>query len=613
MSEREVVPVVLPAETNRQVLDHLILPAWTSGAVSQEQPVVVFVSGPPGAGKTEAADLVEAALSRRGRPVRVGRDLYKRAHPEYERLLAEDVRTAGVRVRPDTAGWQFGVEERVRDLGLDAVVETALADPDEVRATAAAYRASGHRIEVAAVAAPMARTQLGIVDRFLEELAAGGGRYVSWENHDTCSRALARTLAMVEAEGLADRVMVVQRGMEVLYDNELVDGAWRRRPAAGQTVERERARWWSARETAQFRQALAITDRRVHSGALDEDRRLAVQRDVERAAAFAEPVRRVAQPIPEPPGVAYHGLTAEEHQWIYDKLIVPTLRAITPQERPVVVYVMAQPGAGKTRMGRLVRRSLRGRPMWIMGDNFKAAHPDYLRLLREEPRTAGARIRTDYKAWQRMVEARVRAGRGDAVIEIAPGDVDEFVESAELFHDAGHMVHLVVIGARAADSRQGTAARFAWASRKGLPGRFTTRAGHDRCFAAVAEAVRAAEDGSVVDSVTVVRRDGTAVYRNERLPDARWRRCPAGAGVVVAEQHRPYTRQEATEFLALQRRLRRELPQYRDELLDITRLAAPLLPFDMRPLRLGRPAAPAFLPLPATAGYSSPSALRRAA
>ncbi|MDT0322252.1 hypothetical protein [Streptomyces millisiae] len=36
-----------------------------------------------------------------------------------------------------------------------------------------------------------------------------------------------------------------------------------------------------------------------------------------------EPVRRVARPIPEAPGVAYHRLTAEEHQWVFDELIVP--------------------------------------------------------------------------------------------------------------------------------------------------------------------------------------------------------------------------------------------------------------------------------------------------
>lgn len=66
----------------------------------------------------------------------------------------------------------------------------------------------------------------------------------------------------------------------------------------------------------------------------------------------------------------------------------PLLESITPQERPVAVYVMGQPGAGKTTTARVLRRALRGRPTRISGDYFKASHPDYYDLLREEPRTA---------------------------------------------------------------------------------------------------------------------------------------------------------------------------------------------------------------------------------
>ncbi|WP_308433445.1 zeta toxin family protein [Streptomyces alanosinicus] len=78
--------------------------------------------------------------------------MYKPAHPGYESLLAADVRTAGALVRPDTAGWQSAVEAHVRDGRLDAVVESALADPDDFRVSSRAYRAAGHRVEVVALA-----------------------------------------------------------------------------------------------------------------------------------------------------------------------------------------------------------------------------------------------------------------------------------------------------------------------------------------------------------------------------------------------------------------------------------------------------------------------------
>ncbi|MEU5215209.1 zeta toxin family protein [Streptomyces sp. NPDC020807] len=206
------------------MLRRLTLPAATKGAVPQEKPVVVVVSGPSGAGKTEVGDLVQAALDRRGGAVRVGRDLYKPVHRYYPALPKEDVRTAGARVRPDTIRWPAEVEEHVRAHRFDAVVDSALASVGEFRTLSAAYCGSGHRIEVVAVATAEALAQLGVLDRFL----TGGLRYVSWENQANCTQGMLATLGVIEAEQLADRVAVVRRGMEPLYDNELtLEGAWR--------------------------------------------------------------------------------------------------------------------------------------------------------------------------------------------------------------------------------------------------------------------------------------------------------------------------------------------------------------------------------------------------
>jgi Tfp pilus assembly ATPase PilU len=149
---RDVVPVVLSDDESREVLHRLILPAATQGAVLQQRPAVVFIAGQPGSGKDAIAALVHEVLNRRGGAVRIGSDLYKAAHRHYAELLADDVRTAGVKVRPDTRRWQAAVEEYVRTQGFDAVIEASLADQDGFRASAVAYRQAGSRIEVVALA-----------------------------------------------------------------------------------------------------------------------------------------------------------------------------------------------------------------------------------------------------------------------------------------------------------------------------------------------------------------------------------------------------------------------------------------------------------------------------
>ncbi|MFF3968016.1 zeta toxin family protein [Streptomyces griseorubiginosus] len=608
MTEQHSSLGLLPAQESLDVLQHVILPGATRAAVRQDRPVVVVVAGQPGAGKTRIADLVQAVLDLRGGAVRVGRDLYKPVHRHYAHALAVDVRTAGAMVRPDTARWQAAVEAHVRARGFDAVVESALADPDDFRASSTAYRAAGHRIEVVAVATSQALSQLGIVDRFLTE-AADGGRYVSWENHDSCAKDLLTTLAVIEAEQLADRVTVVRRDNTLLYANEVTpDGGWRRRPAADRAVQAERARPWTAPETAVFRRELARTDRRVHTELTDQDRRLAVQRDSERAAAWSEPVRRTAQPTSVPPGVAYHRLSADEHRWIFDELITPTVLAnVTPRDDPRAVYVIGQPGAGKLAAARMVRRAMRPGTTKLVGDDFKAAHPDYRQMLREDPRGAGAAIRSDYKAWFAQAEEYVRTRRGDLLIESAPGGADDILDSALACSRASYPVELVVLAVREADSRLATALRYARALQSGITARFTTRAGHDRCYQAVADLTTAADTHPAITAVTVTRRDGHALLRQEQLA------APGRASwVLAAERHRPYTGQEAAHFMQLYQGLRRALPQHRDELDEIAALARPLMPAGFQRLRIAAHHPDIrLLPLPRTA-YDS-SSLSRAA
>ncbi|WP_375538734.1 zeta toxin family protein [Streptomyces griseorubiginosus] len=332
-------------------------------------------------------------------------------------------------------------------------------------------------------------------------------------------------------------------------------------------MQSERARPWTAPETAVFRRELARTDRRVHTELTDQNRRLAVQRDSERAAAWSEPVRRTAQPTSVPPGVAYHRLSADEHRWIFDELITPTVLAnVTPRDDPRAVYVIGQPGAGKLAAARMVRRAMRPGTTKLVGDDFKASHPDYFPLLRDDPHSAGAAIRTDYRAWFSQAEEHVRHRRGDVLIEAAPGSVDEFL-------------------------------------------RFTTRSGHDTCFQALADIVAVAKRHPQFAAITVIGRDGQALMRHEAGSAGR------ASWALAAERLRPYTEQEARAFLQLHRVLRRALPRHRSELDDIVALARPLMPPHMQPVRIARPNPPVW-PLPMrrqNPGYDSLSSLSRAA
>jgi hypothetical protein len=240
----------------------------------------------------------------------------------------------------------------------------------------------------------------------------------------------------------------------------------------------------------------------------------------------------------------------------------------------------------------------RGGAVRISSDLHKDAHRYYQALVADDADRRNQRAAGHAALGQTEVGAYVRELRFDAVVETSLADLADFRVQASAYRQAGYRIEFVVLAVRAADSRQGTAARYATVTRSGLPGRFTTGAGHDTCYTALADAVHAAQ--AVADrEVVVVRRDGAAVYRNHRTA-AGVRAHPAHAAcALVAEQNRPYTEREAYTFLTVQRQLCAALPQYRVEIQAISRLARPLLPAHLQARSLARPAPPTALPVPA--------------
>ncbi|MFB7576840.1 zeta toxin family protein [Streptomyces sp. NPDC056165] len=100
--------------------------------------------------------------------------------------------------------------------------------------------------------------------------------------------------------------------------------------------------------------------------------------------------------------------------------LATVLGGIVPREQPRVVFLIGQPGASKTVTAGMLRRAMRPGTIRLSSDDFKAAHPDYLQLLKVDPRGASAAIRPDYKAWFSRAEQYVRDRRADVVIESAP-------------------------------------------------------------------------------------------------------------------------------------------------------------------------------------------------
>ncbi|GJF04271.1 zeta toxin family protein [Pseudonocardia sp. D17] len=134
----------LSADDNDRVFRRDIVPSELELVPSQEQPIVVFLIGQPGAGKSATADEIRDVFGDGGF-VEVDSDIYKAYHPRYAEILRLDDTLMAAAIGPDGRAWMAKVQDYVRAHRLNALVHEIAQNPDYLVATATKYRDAGYR------------------------------------------------------------------------------------------------------------------------------------------------------------------------------------------------------------------------------------------------------------------------------------------------------------------------------------------------------------------------------------------------------------------------------------------------------------------------------------
>jgi hypothetical protein len=124
---------------NEEIFQSFIVPDQLQALPSQAHPVVVFIAGQTGAGKTATTRLIKQVVDGRGGAVNINLDFYKPYHPRYAELMADDDQTAGTYTSADGRTWMAKVEAYAIAHRLDAVMETAMRQPSEFAEPAARF------------------------------------------------------------------------------------------------------------------------------------------------------------------------------------------------------------------------------------------------------------------------------------------------------------------------------------------------------------------------------------------------------------------------------------------------------------------------------------------
>lgn len=222
-------------------------------------------------------------------------------------------------------------------------------------------------------------------------------------------------------------------------------------------------------------------------------------------------------------------------------------------KQPLVVLIVGQTGAGKTRLAPVLSQAMETinrPPAHFIADTYKTYHPHYATCLQKAPEKASILAGLDARIWLTMACDYAVKKRLDVLVESACRHPDDFCKLTQVFHEGGYSVRVAVLAVPEALSRLGILVRYhrnpPEAQSRGLPLRLTPKRVHDDSYAGLEYATRFLDEDPSVDGVIVVRRGNMLVYRNERdgTEDRRWRVEAAALRALEKERVRHLSEEE---------------------------------------------------------------------
>ncbi|MFD5588828.1 zeta toxin family protein [Streptomyces sp. NPDC127063] len=287
----------------------------------------------------------------------------------------------------------------------------------------------------------------------------------------------------------------------------------------------------------------------------------------------------------DPAEIERHRLPEEENRRIFRERIVPDLlEGRASQETPTVVFLVGQPGAGKSRVTEMVAAQLNrhGGFVDVDSDLYKPYHPAYAELMARDDTLMAAYTRADGRAWMAQAEQYVRDHGLHAIIQETSQNAAAVEEKMRAYREAGARIEGLFMGVPQAMSNQGIVNRYFEQLADRGQGRLTVQANADESYQGILELADRVDQGALVDLASVYRRgESKPRYSNTLDSAGTWASPPALRQAVQTERDRPWTAAESDGFVATQLRLReasRELGgEWPGRLAAIEKQAQPLL------------------------------------
>ncbi|TCC20237.1 zeta toxin family protein [Kribbella speibonae] len=229
------------------------------------------------------------------------------------------------------------------------------------------------------------------------------------------------------------------------------------------------------------------------------------------------------------PGIAKHG------------------RGRPPWRQPTVLFILGQPGAGKTTMQAAAMERLGMKKAYVLDhDELLEKHPDYAGAALDDDYNATVGHADDAAQWRGWAFHDVKARRMDVVVPYPIGDL----EMMRSFQEQGYRVEVAIAAVHESQSQLGIMERFNDSRQEVGYGRWISAEQHDQLYKQMLDTADAIEAQGVADGVHVYRRgEAEPVFTNERKNGAWRHQIGSTRWAIETERNRPWTDREVNHFV----------------------------------------------------------------
>lgn len=207
-----------------EILARRILPLHFTGSPPFDKPPsLVLLSGQPGAGRARATgSLITAHESDL---TVVSSDDLRAFHPRFPDLASARSPEAVEGIARATAGWLRDCIRYARENQRSLLLEGAFQDPAVAVATAERFASAGFQTRIVVVASRRAESLLTVASRYLRDVHGSlPARLVGRDAHDRALEATSTLVAAAQGAASVDRLTVLSRTGQVVFDARRADG-----------------------------------------------------------------------------------------------------------------------------------------------------------------------------------------------------------------------------------------------------------------------------------------------------------------------------------------------------------------------------------------------------